>query len=102
MEFQPMPNPMLPQPEPQPQIDIRRRYDVYCIEPNREIVVYRSALFKGASTLLPGGGGRIVHHDFVELEQANGQSVFISRNSIFRFCEPGTAVVAEVVALNKP
>jgi hypothetical protein len=97
-----MSNPPLPQPEPQPQVDIRRRYDVYCIEASREIVVYRNALFKGASTLLPGGGGRIVHHDFVELEQANGQSVFISRNSIFRFCEPGTAVVAEVVALNKP
>jgi len=97
-----MPNPPLPQPEPQPQIDIHRRYDVYCIEPNREIAVYRSALFKGASTLLPGGGGRIVHHDFVELEQSNGQSVFLSRSSIFRFCEPGTAVVAEVFALNKP
>ena len=102
MEFRPTSNPPPPQAEGQPQIDTRRRYDVYCVEPNRGIVVYRNALFKGAGSLLPGAGGRIVHHDFVELEQANGQSVFISRNSIFRFCEPGTAVIAEVVALNKP
>src|SRR5258708_6306124 len=99
MEFKP---PTIPpsQPEPQPQVDIARRYDVYCVDPNRAIVVYRNALFKGASSLLPGVGGRIVHHDFVELEQANGQSVFISRSCIFRFCEPGTAIVAEVLAHN--
>ncbi len=84
-------------PEPEPQIDTRKRYDVYCIEPNREIVVYRNALFKGAGTLLPPPGGRM-YPDFLELEQGNGQSIFISRSSIFRFCEPGTAVMAEVVA----
>ncbi len=89
-------------PEPPPEIDTRRRYDVYCIEPNREIVVYRNARFKGAGSLLPGGGGRIVHHDFIELEQANGQSVFVSRSSIFRFCEPGTNIVAETVPTDKP
>jgi hypothetical protein len=100
MQFQSPPSPP-PPPEPQPQVDIRRRYDVYCVDPNRAIVVYRNALFKGASSLLPGGGGRIVHHDFVELEQVNGQSVFISRSCIFRFCEPGTVVVAEVLACNK-
>ena len=88
-------------PEPEPQIDTRKRYDVYCIEPNREIVVYRNALFKGTGTLLPPAGGRM-YPDFMELEQANGQSIFISRSSIFRFCEPGTAVVAEMVKPNPP
>ena len=87
-------------PEPQPQIDTRKRYDVYCIEPNREVVVYRNALFKAASTLLPPPGGRM-YPDFVELEQANGQSIFISRGSILRFCEPGAAVVAERVKPNQ-
>ena len=87
--------------EPEPQIDTRKRYDVYCIEPSREIVVYRNALFKGAGTLLPPPGGRM-YPDFVELDQANGQSIFISRSSIFRFCAPATAVIAEVVTPNKP
>lgn len=89
-------------PEPGPQIDTQKRYDVYCIEPSREVVVYRNALFKGASSLLPGSGGRIVHQDFVELEQANGQPIFISRSSIFRFCEPGTSIVAESLTPNEP
>ena len=88
-------------PEPEPLIDTRKRYDVYCIEPNREVVVYRNALFKGAGTLLPPPGGRM-YPDFVELQQANGQSIFISRSSIFRFCEPGTAVVGELVKQCQP
>lgn len=89
-------------PEPEPQIDARRRYDVYCIEPNREVVVYRNALFKGAAALLPHPGGRMHYPDYVELEQANGQPIFIPRSSIFRFCEPGTRLVGEVVTPNKP
>ncbi len=92
---QPAPNPLTPE----PQIDTSKRYDIYCIEPTRDVVVYRNALFKGASTLLPGPGpgGRIVHHDFIELEQANGQALFISRTSIVRFCQPGTAIVGEII-----
>lgn len=91
-------------PPPGPQIDVSRRYDVYCIEPTRDVVVYRNALFKRASVLLPGSGagGRIVHHDFIELEQNNERSVFISRSSIFRLCEPGTPIVAEIVTRDKP
>jgi len=87
-------------PEPEPPIDTRKRYDVYCMEPNREIVVYRNALFKAAGTLLPPPGGRM-YPDFVEIEQANGQSIFVSRGSIFRFCEPGTAIVGEAVTPGK-
>jgi len=88
-------------PDPGPQVDTSKRYDVYCIEPNREVIVYRKALFKGAVALLPNVGGRIYHHDFVELEQANGQSIFIPRSSIIRFCVPGTALVGEVVDSKK-
>jgi len=88
-------------PEPEPQIDTRKRYDVYCIEPSREIVVYRNALFKGTAALLPHPGGRMHYPDYVELEQANGQSIFIPRSSVVRFCEPGTTLVGEVVAPNK-
>jgi len=87
--------------EPEPQVDTGKRYDVYCIEPSRQNVVYRNARFKGAVALLPHAGGRMHYPDYVELEQANGQSIFIPRSSIFRFCEPGTAVIAEAVSPDK-
>ncbi len=85
-------------PEPEPQIDTSRRYDIYCVEPNQKVVVYRNALFKGAGSLLPSPGTRGGFSQFVELEQENGQSVFISRGSVFRFCQPGTALVGDAVA----
>ncbi len=84
-------------PELEPQIDTSRRYDVYCAEPNGRIVVYRNALFKGAGSLLLSPGTRTGCSQFVELEQANGQTVFISRGSIFRFCEPGAVLTAEAI-----
>jgi hypothetical protein len=95
-----MPSPQPP--EPEPQIDATKRYDVYCIEPDRAIVVYRNALFKGSAALLPHPGGRMHYPEYVELEQANGQSIFIPRSSIFRFCKPGTALAGEVVESNRP
>jgi hypothetical protein len=89
-------------PGPEPQIDATKKYDVYCLEPNRTVVVYRNALFKGAVALLPHPGGRMHYPDYVELEQENGQSIFMPRSSIFRFCKPGTAFVGEVVDSSSP
>ena len=96
------PNPPPSLPEQGPQIDTSQRYDVYCHEPVRGVVVYRNALFKGTSLLLPSTGGRVVHQDFLELEQANGQTIFLTRHSIFRFCAPGTSIVAEAVTQKEP
>ena len=91
-----------PQPVPPvPQIDTSKRYDVYCLEPGREVVVYLKARFKGAASLLPQAGGRVFHADYVELEQENGQCVFLPRGSIFKFCLPGTALVGEVLGPKK-
>jgi hypothetical protein len=89
-------------PESEPQIDTRKRYDVYCVEPSRQSVVYRNTRFKGAAALLPHPGGRMHFPDYVELEQANGQPIFIPRSCIFRFCEPGTAVIGEAIMPDKP
>lgn len=100
MDFRPTTPPDPPVPEPQ--IDTTKRYDVYCIEPNRQISIYRNAQFKGAAVLLPSRGGRVHYPEFVELEQANGQSIFISRSSIVRFCDPGTTIVAEALNSNNP
>jgi len=100
LHMTPKPPPGLP--DPGTQIDISKRYDVYCHEPVRGVVVYRNALFKGTGFLLPSTGGRVVHQDFVELEQANGQTIFITRHSVFRFCASGTEIVSETATPKEP
>src|SRR3954467_15448595 len=102
MEFQGPQNPAPRPAEHGPQIDTSKRYDVYCHEPVRGVVVYRYALFKGTGVLLPSTGGRVVHQDFVELEQGNGQTIFLTRHSIFKFCAPSTTIVAEAVTHKEP
>ena len=98
--------PAMPQnaesPRPQREsIDTTKRYDVYCAEHGREVVVYRNALFKGTKALFPRN-----RHDtlseFVELEQADGQTVFVARRSVIKFCEPGTTPSPEAAPGQKP
>jgi hypothetical protein len=98
LSFSPNPSP----PEPEPQVDTGKRYDIYCMEPKGEMLVYRNALFKGSATLLPPPGGRMHYPGYIELEQANGQSLFVPRSSVYRFCEPGTKLVGEVIPRNIP
>ncbi len=69
-------------------VDLNRRYDVYCAEGNQEVVVYRNARFRGSKYLLPKSQYDTLS-TFVELEQSNGQTIFVSRSSIIKFCEPG-------------
>ncbi len=78
--------PALPDmPEPQPNtVDTCKRYDVYCVERDQE-VVYRNVLFKGAKTLFPEVKPD-VSSLFLELEQTDGQSVFVARYSVLKFC----------------
>lgn len=81
------PSKRLPRP-PGGSVDTSKRYDVYCAERNQGVVVYRNALFKGTKTLLTE-----IEHDFfsefLELEQEDGQTVFIARSSVVKFCEHG-------------
>lgn len=84
-------------PKTQPgSVDTSKRYDVYCSERSHKVVVYRNALFKGRTKLLSSG-----EHDFgtefLELEQSNGQIVFVSKYSVVRFCEHGTDIVGEII-----
>jgi len=81
-------------------VDTSKRYDVYCTEQTQEVVVYRNALFKGAKCLLPK------HQDdslseFVELEQADGQTLFVARYSIIKFCDPGATPTPETIPSKK-
>ena len=68
-------------------IDTAKRYDVYCNLQNK-LVVYRNALFKGKKNLFPTLGYEIFS-EFIELEQADAQTLFIARSSIIKFCDPG-------------
>jgi hypothetical protein len=83
------------------EIDTGKRYDVYCAERNQKVVVYHNALFKGAKKLFPHNQFGLPD-TFVELEQANGQSVFISRYSIVKFCPHGTIPDGENVPPQSP
>jgi hypothetical protein len=82
-------------------VDTSKRFDVYCTEQTQEVVVYRNALFKGAKSLFPK------HQDdslseFVELEQADGQTIFIARYSVIKFCEHGVTPNLETAPGKKP
>jgi ATP-dependent Clp protease ATP-binding subunit ClpA len=97
-EMQPNEKPSTPQCD---SIDTSKRYDVYCTEQTQEVVVYRNALFKGAKSLFPK------HQDdslseFVELEQADGQTIFLARYTIIKFCEPGVTPNPEAAPGEKP
>jgi len=77
-------------------VDTSKRYDVYCWERDRHVMVYRNAVFKGRRKLLSTR-----EHDFggeyLELEQSNGQTVYLSLHSVVRFCEHGAEIVGEIL-----
>jgi hypothetical protein len=80
-----------------PQIDTEKKYDVYCSERNQQVVVYRNALFKGRKRLM-STRQHDIGAEFIELEQSNGQMVYLGLHTVFKFCEPGVEPNAEVVA----
>jgi hypothetical protein len=76
-------------PKPQREsVDASKRYDVYCTERNQEVVVYRNALFKGTKSLFQKSQYATIA-EFVEIEQADGQTIFVARYSVIKFCEHG-------------
>jgi hypothetical protein len=86
-------------PEPtkpgQDEIDKSKRYDLYCSRSN-EVLVYRNVLIKGKKTLFPRSGYRI-GDAFIELEQANGETIYISQFAIVAICEHGIGFSLEKI-----
>jgi hypothetical protein len=82
--------------EPLAEIDLSKRYDIYVAEMGRRIVVYRGARFRGMRGL-ERSGRYDISSEFYEIEQANGDPLFIRRHAVLKFCEPGTRLVEEVV-----
>lgn len=73
-------------PEAEPEaIDISKHYDVYCREGEREMI-YRNARFKGLRTLFKKKEFDVLSDD-MELEQEDGQTIFIGRMSVIKFHE---------------
>jgi hypothetical protein len=66
-------------------IDLSKRYDVYCRE-GSEAVVYRNVLFKGLKKLFEVERFSALT-EYIEIEQADGKTIFFSRTSIVKFCE---------------
>lgn len=94
--FDPEPDPK--HPEDDSKVDVTKRYDVYCVQHGAGgIVVYRNVRFLRARTLLGSGSHMDVVSQVIELEQPNGQTVFISRHGIVRFCEHGTELSIEII-----
>jgi len=81
-------------------IDLRERYDVYCSERSQEVVVYRHALFKGVRRLFREDRDTLA--DFFELEQADGQQVFVAKYSVVKFCKAGGTPTADQVPGKEP
>jgi hypothetical protein len=78
-------------------VDITKRYDVYCVEHGLRTVVHRNVLFKGTRSLFGRDDRFDVLSQFIELEQPNGQVVFVGRHGIVRFCEHGAEPAVEVI-----
>jgi len=89
------------QTNPPDPIDTTRRYDLYCSERPDGLVVYRNVLFKAWRSLLPLGQ-QDAFAEFLEIEQAEGKTIFIPRTRIVRFCEHGVTPDAGGAAGTKP
>ena len=93
-------------PEPEPKftpshtpIDGSKQYDVYCVHNGSPFIVYRNVKIKGATPLLDKGDAFSRIGDFVELESAEGQRVYVARFSILALCEHGTSFPGQLGAL---
>lgn len=98
-----MPSRFGQEPEPKPpdppdpdeiKIDTSQPYDIYCWERDPRIVVYRNARFKGTRELYRSGQFDSAC-EFIVIEQSNGETVFLHRHSILKFCRPGTKLTSE-------
>jgi len=81
-------------------IDLTKRYDAYCSERLEAVVVYRNVLFKGVKKLLREDDDKLA--EFIELEQADGQTVFVAKYSLVKFCPAGGTPNAEDFPGGKP
>ena len=79
-------------------VDIGKRYDIYVMDTPERTVVYRKVFFRGVRKLEARERGYTSFLDFIEIEQANGETLFLRNHSIIKFCEAGTVITSEPVS----
>ena len=62
---------------------------MYCAEGNQPLVVYRNVLFRDTKVLFKKNQNE-TFSEFVEIEQADGQTIYLNRFSVIKFCEHGS------------
>lgn len=95
-----LPNPEVPKSQGDC-VDASKRYDIFCAQRNGELVVYPNARFKGTKRLFPRRQHDIFS-EFLEIEQSDGETVFIARASVIKFCAPGVNPGGETKAGEAP
>ena len=76
------------------EIDLEKPYDIYVAETPYKIVIYRRAHFRGLK-MLARSGDLDFRAEFLEIGQANGDSVFVRRHSVIKFCDPDSKLIEE-------
>jgi hypothetical protein len=84
-------------PAPPPEIDRSKRYDLYCLRWGNQMAVYRNVLIKGTRSLLAASNRFDTLGNYLEVEQANGETFFIGRHVILAFCEHGASLNFETI-----
>jgi len=99
-QLPPSPPRVVSPPPPGEAVDLSKRYDVYCTDYSLGVMVYRNIRIKGIKHLFPKSQYDALS-GFVELEQGDGQTIFVSRSSIIKFCEHGITPGPESVSGKK-
>ncbi len=87
--------------EPEKTIDLSQRYDVYVNEHPHGMVVFTNVRILEQKSLFADGNRFDLFNRFIELEQADGSRVLISRHGLSRICLHGVPVLAELVRSSK-
>jgi hypothetical protein len=77
------------------EVDPEKPYDIYVAETQHKIVVYRRAFFRGVKCLERSHGYTSFLSEYMEIGQSNGDSVFVRRHAIVKFCDPETKLIDE-------
>jgi hypothetical protein len=78
-------------------VDVTQRYDVYCVECDLRVVVYRDVRFNGVRSLFPGKLAS-APREFFELEHPDGKTVLVAAYSVVKFCEAGVPPRGEITS----
>ena len=81
------------------QINLTKRYDVYCMVQDKEIVYENVAVVAIRSIEKPEGH---VYGGFIEIEGANGGRCLVREHNIYLFCEHGTQLPARRLQSRSP